>query len=247
MSTPRTPIMPVTPAKPPNGSGQLFGSAIVAGLVAIGGLLLTIYTHKPGAVVPWALCVLGLSAFAPIVPQVPRLAQICTVMIIAVALVSSSIVTFVDPKLLTNTTVRDVPEHVRPVSPLTTNIKLAPIAGPIPFCNEFLGTGIIPAGYQLWIFDRDAEDPTAKYYLDSQAIQSSNNWSASNIQIGNGAGDTGHRTTIFAVLLPAPFMNWLLQTVNINNGMPSPELPPEAHTADQTIVTRNSNTKPCPQ
>lgn len=246
MSSPTTPVAPGAPAKPPPGNVQAFGSAVVAGLVAIGGLLLTIYTHKPGAVVPWALCVLGLSAFAPIVPQVPRLAQICTVVIIAVALVSSSIVTFVDPKLLTHTTVRDVPKHGQPAPPVTANIKLSPIAGPILFCNEFVGTGTIPAGYQLWIFDRSAEDPTAKYYLDSQAIQSGNNWSASNIQIGNGAGDTGHHTSIFAVLLPAPFMNWLLQTVNINNGIPASELPPGAHIADQTVVTRNSNTKPCP-
>jgi hypothetical protein len=247
MSTPTTPIVPGTPAKPPHGSLEVFGSAVVAGLVAIGGLILTVYTQKPGVVVPWALCVLGLSAFAPIVPQVPRLAQICIVVVIAVALVSSSIVTFADPKLLTHTTVRVVPEHGRTALTVTTNIKLAPIAEPISFCNEFVGTGTIPAGYELWIFDRDAEDPTAKYYLDSQAIQAGNNWSADNIQIGNGTGDTGHRTSIFAVLLPAPFMNWLLQTVNINNGTPSSDLPPEAHIADQAVVTRSSDAKPCPQ
>jgi hypothetical protein len=39
------------------------GSA-VASLIAIGSLLLTIYTKKPQVVVPWALCVLGFSAFA---------------------------------------------------------------------------------------------------------------------------------------------------------------------------------------
>lgn len=239
--------MPGTPAKPPNGNVGVFGSAVVAGLVAIGALILTIYTQKPGVVVPWALCVLGLSAFAPIVPRVPRLAQVGIVVVIAVALVSSSIVAFVDPKLLTHTTVRDVAERGRPAPLVTTNIKLAPIFGRIPFCNEFAGTGTIPAGYQLWIFDKDAEDPTAKYYLDTQAIQSGNDWSASNIQIGDGAGDTGHRTSIFAVLLPAPFMNWLLQTVNINSGIPSSGLPPGAHIADQAVVTRNSNTKPCPQ
>lgn len=247
MSTPTTPIVPGTPAQPPRGNLDVFGSAAVAGLVAIGGLILTIYTQKPGVVVPWALCVLGLSAFAPIVPRVPRLAQICTVVVIAVALVASSIVTFADPKLLTHTTVRVVPDHGRTASAVTTNIKLAPIAEPIPYCNEFLGTGTIPAGYELWIFDRDADDATAKYYLDSQAIPSGNNWSANNIEIGNRIGDTGHSTLILAVILPAPFMSWLLQTVNINNGIPSSDLPPGAHIADQAVVTRSSNAKPCPQ
>lgn len=147
MSTPTTPIVPGTSAKPPHGNGGVFGSAVVAGLVALGGLILTIYTQRPGVVVPWALCVLGLSAFAPIVPQVPRLAQVCIVVVIAVALVSSSIVTFADPRLLTHTTVRDVPEHGRSAPPMTTNIKLSPVAGPISFCNEFVGTGTIPAGY----------------------------------------------------------------------------------------------------
>jgi hypothetical protein len=225
---------------------EFFGSAVVAGLIAIGGLLLTIYTQKPGVVVPWALCVLGLSAFAPIIPQVPRLAQLCIVVVIAVALISSSIVVFADPRLLTHTTVRVVHGHDLTASTFTTDIKLAPIAEPIPYCNQFLGTGTIPAGYELWIFDQDAEDPTAKYYLDSQAIAVGNNWSANHIEIGNGVGDTGNRTTIFAVLLPAPFMNWLLKTVNITNGIPSSALPAGAHIADQGVVTRSSDTKPCP-
>lgn len=245
MSTSTTPIGP-EPAQPPHKNLEVFGSAAVAGLIAIGGLILTIYTQKPGVVVPWALCVLGLSAFAPIVPRVPRLAQICTVVVIAVALVSASIITFADPKLLTHTTFRAVPEHGR-VTTLTTNIKLAPIAGSIPYCNNFLGTGTIPAGYQLWIFDKSAEDPTAKYYLDSRAIPAGNGWSANNIEIGNGAGDRGHRTSIFAVLVPAPLMNWLVQTVNINPGIPSSDLPPGAHISDQTVVTRSSDAKPCPQ
>jgi len=102
---------------------EFFGSAVVAGLIALGGLILTIYTQKPGVVVPWALCV--------------------------------------------------------------------------------------------------------------------------HIEIGNGAGDTGNRTTIFAVLLPTPFMNWLVKTVNIAGGIPSPDLPAEAHIADEAVVTRNSDTKPC--
>jgi hypothetical protein len=50
---------------------------------------------------------------------------------------------------------------------------------------------------------------------------------------------------IFAVLVPAPFMNWLLSTANIPNGIPSSVLPPGAHIADQTVVTRSSDTKPC--
>jgi hypothetical protein len=246
MSTPTTPIVPGAPAQPPHQNLEIFGSAAVAGLVAIGGLILTIYTQKPGVVVPWALCVLGLSAFAPIIPQVPRLAQICTVVVIAVALVSSSIVTFADPKLLSHTTVRVVPEHGRTV-PVTTNIKLDPIAGPIPYCNEFFGTGTIPAGYGLWIFDRSAEDSTAKYYLDSQAFAAGNDWSAKNIEIGNGTGDTGHRTSILAVLLPASFMHWLVQTGKTDDGIPSSDLPPGAHIADQAVVTRSSDARPCPQ
>jgi hypothetical protein len=246
VQTPAAPVQPSAPAQPPHVS---FGSAVVAGLIAIGGLLLTIYTQKPGVVVPWALCVLGLSAFAPIIPQVPRLAQLCIVVVIAVALISSSIVVFVDPRLLTHTTVRVIPRHSPGASAFTTDIKLAPIAEPIPYCNDFLGTGTIPAGYELWIFDQAAGDITAKYYLDSEAVAADNNWSANNIEIGFGAGDTGTRTTIFAVLLPVPFMKWLLNTMgnkNIDNGIPSSVLPPEAHIADEAVVTRSSDTKPCP-
>jgi hypothetical protein len=215
-----------------------FGSAVVSGLIGLGTLLLTIYTDRPAVVAPWALCVLGLSAFGPIIPRVPRLAQVCIVFMIAVALISASIVLFVDPKLLTNSPGQAVQQRA--------DIELAPIAEPIPFCNSFVGSGTIPAGYQLWIFDRDAEDPTAKYFLDAQAIPvASNSWSANNIQIGDGAGDTGHRTIVFAVLLPASLMDWVVNTANLDNGLPSTALPPGAFIEDQTIVTRSSDTKPC--
>jgi hypothetical protein len=242
MSTPTDQVGPSVPAPLPHRS--LFGSAVVAGLVAIGGLLLTIYTQKPGAVVPWALCVLGLSAFAPIIPQVPRLAQVCIVVVIAVALISSSIAVFADPRLLTHTAVRVLRGHDRTASAFTTSIRLAAITAPIPYCNEFQGTGTITAGYQLWIFDRDT-DPTAKYYFDAQAVAVGNNWSASDIEIGAGAGATGDRIRVLAVLLPAPFMDWLLSTTSIANGLPSPSLPAGAHIADSAVVTRNSNSRPC--
>lgn len=41
-------------------------------------------------------------------------------------------------------------------------------------------------------------------------------------------------------------MNWLLNTMNITNGIPSSTLPTGAHVADQAVVTRNSDAKPCP-
>jgi hypothetical protein len=245
MSTPTTSGQPSAPAQSPHKSLEVFGTSAVSGLTAIGGLILTIYTQKPGLVVPWALCVLGLSAIAPIVPRVPHLAQVGIVVVIAVALISSSIVVFLDPRLLTHTTVRIVREAAQTGSAFTTDIKLAPIAEPIPYCNEFLGTGTTPAGYELWIFDQVAGDPTAKYNLDSQAVAVGSSWSANNIEIGDGVGDTGNRTTIFAVLVPTPVMNWLLNTVNIANGISSSVLPAGAHIADQAVVTRSSDTKPC--
>lgn len=245
MSTPTASGQPSAPAQSPHKSLEVFGGAAVPGLGSIGGLLFTIYTQKPGVVLPWALCVLGLSAIALIVPQVPRLAQVGIVAVIAVALISSSIVVFLDPRLLTHTTVRIVRETAQTGSAFTTDIKLAPIAEPIPYCNEFLGTGTIPAGYELWIFDQVAGDPAARYNLDSQAVTVGNSWSANNIEIGDGVGDTGNRTTIFAVLLPTPVINWLLNSVNIANGISSSALPPGAHIADQAVVTRSSDTKPC--
>jgi hypothetical protein len=247
MSTPTAPVEPSSPAKPQHTNLDVFGSAVVAGLIAIGGLLLTIYTQKPGVVVPWALCVLGLSAFAPIIPQVPRLAQVGIVFVIAVALISSSIVVFSDPKLLTDPTVRVVLDTGPTPSPPTTNIKLGPIAEPIPYCNQFLGTGTIPAGYELWIFDQSAEDPSADYYLDAQAVPAGNTWSASNIEVGNQTGSTGYRISILAVLLPASLMNWLQKTTNTASGIPSSELPPGARIVDQAVVTRGSGTQPCTQ
>lgn len=95
-------------------------------------------------------------------------------------------------------------------------------------------------------FDRGAEDPNAKYYLDSQAIKVGSNWSAKNIEIGKGAADAGHPTSILAVPLPTAFVNWLLQMANINNGIPKSGLPPGTHCGPYR-VTRSSDVRPCPR
>ncbi|HKR70379.1 MAG TPA: hypothetical protein VJT16_16185 [Streptosporangiaceae bacterium] len=205
-----------------------------------------VYTQKPAVVLPWALCVLGLSAFAPVIPAVPRLLQLGIIGVIGIALVASSVIVFVNPKLLTRTTVHVIHKQVpTPAPALKTDIELAPVSEPIPFCNVFAGTGTIPNGYELWIFDKDAEDASAKYYLDTQAVQSGKTWTAGNIEIGDGAGDTGHQTTVFAVLVPRRVMRWMRSFKDIESGIPSPELPPDSVVADQTVVTRSSDKKPC--
>lgn len=153
MSTDTTPdpAQTTTPT-PPQGNLQIFGSAVVSGLIAIGGLLLTIYTQKPGVIVPWALCVLGLTAFAPIAPRVPRWAQVCTTFVIAVALIESSIVVFADPRLLTRTTT--VSKTVNVPGPVQT------VPGPVQTIPGPVQTPTPPAAPHL-VFTHPADGDTS--------------------------------------------------------------------------------------
>ena len=218
MSSPTgpAPATQATPPPPPQSNVPIFGSAVVAGLVAIGGLLLTIYTEKPGAVVPWALCVLGLSAFAPIAPRVPRWAQVCVTAVIAIALISSSIVVFANPRLLTHTvttTVRKVvPGPVQtPSPPQAPSIVLThPADGdtsPVAGCFTMTWQGDPPSGWAYAVGSRaSGEDLT--YYEGQVQKTPSGGWAVTTTLGDEGKG-MGQTYQIAIIMMPKDLHDYL--------------------------------------
>jgi hypothetical protein len=85
-------------------------------------------------------------------------------------------------------------------------LRFNPQLDPVPYCQSFSGSGTVPDGHQLLIFDRgsDSEDP---YYFHKQAERTDQGWVAPTLGIGVGptAGKpdlgAGSRIDLFAQLV----------------------------------------------
>jgi hypothetical protein len=137
---------------------------------------------------------------------------------------------------------------------LTPHLKFLPEPGPIPHCVSFAGTGSIPAGRSLVLFDRASDPaghytPTSTFSYDGQATPSPTGaaWTTPDMDIGSGdAGDQDSHIVILAVLMPqhtADFLDAL--TSGSPNGLLPPNVTSLAATADQLIVVRNAQNAGC--
>jgi hypothetical protein len=129
--------------------------------------------------------------------------------------------------------------------PARPAMSFTPPTGSIPLCNTFSGSGVIPAGFTLWILDRENSSADPYYFEGKATQQSGSTWTAEPIDIGVGAADAGHQFLITAVLLSNDFSQWL-STLDLSSGLPSPRLPPGAQQVDEITVTRNADAQKCP-
>ncbi|WP_306207544.1 hypothetical protein [Actinoplanes sp. RD1] len=59
-----------------------------------------------------------------------------------------------------------------------------PQADPVPYCRSYEGTGRIPDGHQVLLFDRATADVTGAYYFHGQAARTDHGWLARGVEIG---------------------------------------------------------------
>ena len=97
-----------------------------------------------------------------------------------------------------------------PVSDLAGHaqrLRFLPVAEPIPYCANFVGTGTIPAQHVLVLFDRPADadgNPAAGslFDYDGRATATTGGWVADGRWIGSGKpGDNGEHAVITALLV----------------------------------------------
>lgn len=124
---------------------------------------------------------------------------------------------------------------------LTNAIKFDRPKEPIPYCNHFTGTGMIPRDHALLIFDREASNPGASYYYNQRADSTRQGWIARNVQIGDGT-DNKIKVEISAVLIrSSAFDNVMAKLKNADGATDRLPVAP----ADQITLTRGSDAKPC--
>ncbi|WP_372404931.1 trypsin-like peptidase domain-containing protein [Streptomyces luteireticuli] len=149
------------------------------------------------------------------------------------------------------------PGATRPTTTTAAGIRFNPVTSGVPHCATFTGTGVIPEGFDVAIFDTDVEAngeaaPDALINFDGNAVPTSDGhgWVASEKTIGSGSGDAGERALIMAVLMPHEEYNLLRQQAP--HAKPywgaMKRLPdsPQVRVVDQIVVTRNDSNAPCP-
>jgi hypothetical protein len=120
----------------------------------------------------------------------------------------------------------------------------------VPWCQAYGGTGTIPAGYSLTIFDAPSGpngqlSSTAYYAFDSRATQSAtDHWQTEPLQIGT-EGEAGTDVDIVAVLTT----NSIYQYMNsIKTGKDAPwisEVLPPGPAISLPVVTNGERGLPC--
>lgn len=99
-------------------------------------------------------------------------------------------------------------------------LRFNPQLDPVPYCQSYAGTGTIPDGHQLLLFDRSS-DSEAPYYFHKQAEKTDRGWEARTLGIGlePTAGqpdrDRGARIDLFAQLVTEETARVLRDRANI--------------------------------
>jgi hypothetical protein len=114
-----------------------------------------------------------------------------------------------------------------------THLEFALLPGSsVPWCQNYSGTGVIPAGYVLMIFDTPADSSgqpnlPADYSFDGQAVQSAGDrWSTVLLEIGP-PNQANFHVDIIGVLSSTPVYNYI-NSIHAKGSVPwvSAELPP---------------------
>ena len=99
-------------------------------------------------------------------------------------------------------------------------LRFSPQPDPVPYCQSYSGTGRIPDGYQLLIFDRGSKS-NSPYYFHKQAERTGQGWLARTLGIGLEPTaaqpdlDRGARIDLFAQLVSEETAQVLRDRANI--------------------------------
>jgi hypothetical protein len=136
-----------------------------------------------------------------------------------------------------------------------TVLRFNPQLDPVPYCQSYSGTGTIPDGYQLLLFDRGS-DSEAPYYFHKQAEKTDQGWVARTLGIGLEPTadkpdlDRGARIDLFAQLVTEETARVMRDRANIAIFPETPDaqwllrqLP--GRTADTLHLVRAAGAGPC--
>lgn len=132
-------------------------------------------------------------------------------------------------------------------------LRFVAVHQPVPQCADFAGTGTIPPGATLLIFDHPAGADGALsagtgYDYDGRAASaSSGTWEAGDRWIGaDGLAGPGRYSQMSAVLVPTGAADFLESLPEAYQGRWQASVLRLGTVADTMLVERGADTRPCP-
>lgn len=135
-------------------------------------------------------------------------------------------------------------------------LKFIPNGGavpqPISHCVTLAGSGTIPSGDALVLFDRPTDSngnytADSTFSLDGQAATTPTGWIASDLAIGSGtSSDQGQHVAIVAVLMPQGTADFLNELPSDGSGHVPPDVIALGTQTDKLNTVRNANNAACP-
>lgn len=142
--------------------------------------------------------------------------------------------------------------NAQPLSAAASHLKFLQPAEPIAHCVTFNGTGVIPAGDDLVLFDRPSDSlgrytNTPEFGYDGPVDASGGGWVAPNKEIGSGdSSDNGTHIAIVAVLMPKGAEHFLNDLAgNSDSGQVPASVMNLGAQADKIVTTRNNQNDQC--
>lgn len=221
------------------------GLGMAASLAAVVGVFLQFVGDLPGVqarLVVGGLCLLAILILITAnlrkdtVRRVAGVATALTVMIPAIVL-------WVDPSLLQGF------RRPGPSGPVLDGQLAITVGSATPYCTNIPGTGQVPLGYELWIYERDADDD--HWYKAKIKPDAGERWSTDPVEIGQADNPGGTPYTLVAYLTDVPTSRVLDRLFALLEGRKLDEQPlkgtPPGTLADTKTTSRGTGNSPCPQ
>jgi hypothetical protein len=71
------------------------------------------------------------------------------------------------------------------INPATVTLRFDPQLETVPFCHTYTGTGRIPDGYDIVVFDKATMDPASDFWFDARAERTGDGWAIKNVGLGD--------------------------------------------------------------
>jgi hypothetical protein len=203
-------VQPTEPAARSRLTGQGIGAALLNALAVL-QFAYTVSTEDRRAIVAGSLIGLGILGASSLV--FARWWNMAITLGMGVVLVGAGSLVYLAPSVVGEIVVGGgstpapssappSPQGPAPGPPTpATDLRITAPVGAIPLCNAFTGTGTIPAGKALVLFDQSV-GPGEPYWLDGIADRAPTGWIVRDVEVVDGGPATkGDHTRLVIVLV----------------------------------------------
>jgi hypothetical protein len=207
----------------------------VLNVLAVLQFAYTVSTEDHQQIIAGSLIGLGILGASSLV--LPRWWNVAITLAVAAILLGSGALIYVNPSFIQppQTAPSTSTVYVTSPPPAATHLTINQPTGQVPRCNTITGTGTIPAGMTLLLFDRGSMESTEPYWFDGVAQPTATGWSVSGVEIGDG-NDPGAQSQLLIVLVNQNLGNYIASITTDSSAGWSATVPPAPPLETITVV-----------